>query len=246
MPTPRFSLTLPNNSRPWPLALPKTHWVSTRFDHGPVGEQDFFRYRIPLPPSLHHASAKRRAEFLAGRWCAQRALWMLNGKECVPGMRQDRAPQWPPGCVGSITHSDTWAAALVAYQTDYLALGLDVEHCLSNSEGKKLAPGILTAAERAHLSRLAPEQLGLMVTLIFSVKESLFKALYPVVGIRFYFADAELTEWNMTTGRARLRLLCHLGPAWPRGKELDARFYHAEQHIFSLVALPAQNTGIQD
>lgn len=148
--------------------------------------------------------------------------------------------------MGSITHSDTWAAALVAYQTDYLALGLDVEHCLSNSEGKKLAPGILTAAERAHLSRLAPEQLGLMVTLIFSVKESLFKALYPVVGIRFYFADAELTEWNMTTGRARLRLLRHLGPAWPRGKELDARFYHAEQHIFSLVALPAQNTGIQD
>lgn len=246
MPTPSLCLTLLDNRRPGPLALPKTHLVITRFDHAPVDEQEFCRARIPLPPGLHHASAKRRAEFLAGRRCAQRALLLLNGKECVPGMRQDRAPQWPSGCVGSITHSDSWAAALVAHQTDYLGLGLDIERCLSNDEGKKLATSLLTAAERARLSQLAPEQLGLMVTLIFSVKESLFKALYPLVGIRFYFADAELTEWNMTTGRARLRLLSHLGPAWPQGKELDARFYYAEQHIFSLVALPAQNTGIQD
>lgn len=234
---PRFTLT--EQHWPWQQSLANLHLVSTRFSHSPLNDHDLAHYNFALPSSLDKAAPKRRAEFMAGRLCARRALWLVQGKESVPSIGQDRAPLWPEGAVGSISHSDSWAAAVVAEQAHYLGLGLDIERCLSNVESQKLIPGILTAAERSRVCRLDSEQLGIMVTLIFSLKESLFKALYPLVGLHFYFADAELIEWNMTTGTARLRLLCHLGPSWRRGTELSAYFYHSEAHIISLVALPA-------
>lgn len=219
-----------------PLPLPDAHLVATRFDHRPLSKQDFLRHGINLPASLQCAAPKRRAEFLAGRLCAHRALVQM-GKDSVPGIRQNRSPQWPHGCVGSITHSDTWAAALVADQHQYEGLGLDMEPCLSTRDGQKLAPGILTPGECSRLEQLSPEQFAFMTTLIFSLKESLFKALYPLVGIRFYFEHAELVNWDIHTGTARMRLLCDLDCKRRAGSELEGYFCHADEHLMSLIAI---------
>ena len=54
------------------------------------------------------AVPKRVAQFTAGRVCARRALAQLGNTEPVPIlMGEDRAPQWPAGYVGSISHTDT-------------------------------------------------------------------------------------------------------------------------------------------
>ena len=224
----------------WPRALPlaDVHLVATRFEHRPLSEDEFSSYGVPLPATLHSAAHKRRAEFLAGRLCAQHALRMLNGQGCVPGIRQDRAPQWPRSSVGSITHSNIWAAALVASAEHYMGLGLDIEPCLSNSDGRKLAQGILTTGEWSRCAQHPAEQFGLILTLTFSLKESLFKALYPLTGTRFYFEHAELVDWDLTRGVARLRLLKNLDHKWLAGRELDAYFCQVEQHIISIVAVP--------
>lgn len=224
----------------WPRALPlsNVHLVATRFDNRPLSNDEFSSYGVPLPANLQGAAHKRRAEFLAGRLCAHQALLMLNGKGSIPGVRKDRAPQWPRSCVGSITHNNTWAAALVARQDEYIGLGLDVERCLSNSDGRKLAQGILTTGEWSRWAQRPIEQFGFMITLTFSLKESLFKALYPLVGTRFYFKHAELLDWDMTTGIARLRLLKNLNNEWMAGRELEAHFCQVDEHIMSLVAVP--------
>lgn len=234
------------NFWPWPFLLPDVYFVTTRFDHRSISDEDFSRYGVPLTPDLQSAVNKRRAEFLAGRLCAHRALFILNGKGGFPATRKDRAPQWPQGCVGSITHSDTWAAALVAHQNNYLGLGLDIERRLSNTGGHKLAGGIFTAGESARLARLPPEQLGLMVTLTFSLKESLFKALYPLVGKFLYFEHIELLDWDTTAGVARLRLLCELNSEWPAGREQDAHFCQIDGHLLSLVAIPSKPLGLSE
>ena len=44
------------------------------------------------------------------------------------------------------------------------------------------------------------------ISLTFSAKESLFKALYPLVLRHFYFQDAEVLDVD-DSGRLRLRLL---------------------------------------
>lgn len=61
------------------------------------------------------------------------------------------------------------------------------------------------------------------MTLTFSLKESLFKTLYPLTLQRFYFEHAELLEWS-ADGLARLRLLTDLSAEWRHGAELSGQF----------------------
>ena len=76
------------------------------------------------------------------------------------------------------------------------------------------------------------------VTLTFSVKESLFKALYPIVQQRFYFEHAEVLEWT-EDGHIRLRLLADLSSEWRNGTELDAQFAVKDGQLLSLVSIQA-------
>lgn len=220
----------------WPLPqpLPNSQFVSTSFDPALVQPDDFQRSHIP--PT--HGVAKRQAEFLAGRVCAREALRRLNGSETVPAVGADRAPQWPAGISGSITHGKQWAAALVADSRHWRGLGLDVENLLSHERAARLQEEILTPAELRRASLLDPEQLGLLVTLTFSLKESLFKALYPLTLQRFYFEHAEVLEWD-AAGNARLRLLTDLSEEWKNGAELLGQFGQFDGRLLSLVAVSA-------
>lgn len=145
--------------------------------------------------------------------------------------------------MGSITHSKSWAATIVAHQCDYTSLGLDLEHLLSNTDSMQLADQILTPMEYEQLSRRAPDNQGWVVTLTFSLKESLFKALYPLVATAFYFEHAELLSWN-EHGQARLRLLCDLNQEWQAGREVNAQFCHFHGQLLSIVAIPAKGGAI--
>ena len=139
---------------------------------------------------------------------------------------------------GSITHGDRWAAALVAARGDWRGLGLDVETLLEAERARYLHGEILTEGERLRFADDLERRTGLLVTLAFSLKESLFKALYPLVGKRFYFEHAELLEWR-ADGQARLRLLTDLSPEWRHGSELDAQFAVLDERLLSLVAVGA-------
>ncbi|MGY4534524.1 enterobactin synthetase component D [Pseudomonas sp. TE3786] len=218
----------------WPLpqALANVQFISTCFDPARLAPDDFARSQIPAA----HGAAKRQAEFLAGRVSAREALRRLNGSEGVPAVGADRAPQWPAGVSGSITHGKHWAAAIVAHSSDWRGLGLDVENLLSSERAARLQEEILTPAELRRASLLDPEQLGLLVTLTFSLKESLFKALYPLTLQRFYFEHAEVLEWT-NAGFARLRLLTDLSDEWKSGSELQGQFGQFDGRLLSLIAV---------
>ena len=74
------------------------------------------------------------------------------------------------------------------------------------------------------------------VTLTFSLKESLFKTLYPLTRQRFYFEHAEVLEWS-AEGLARLRLLTDLSPEWQQGSELQGQFCLQDGHLLSLISV---------
>ncbi|MGV8843554.1 MAG: 4'-phosphopantetheinyl transferase family protein [Pseudomonas sp.] len=216
---------------PWPL--PAARLVRTRFDPTLLQADDFSRHAVPPTRGV----AKRQSEFLAGRLCARAALLRLTGEANTPTAGADGAPQWPEDVVGSITHSAGWAAVVVAPSNRYLGLGLDLEMLLSADRAERLAGQILTPNELQRLHTLPPEQHAQRVTLTFSFKESLFKALYPLVKKRFYFEHAELLSWS-PEGRARLRLLTDLSADWPAGRELDGQFSLFDGRVLSLVSVP--------
>ncbi|PWB32880.1 4'-phosphopantetheinyl transferase [Pseudomonas sp. SDI] len=218
----------------WPLPrpIPGAVLVSCPFDPAALAADDFQRAAIPQTASLQRSVAKRKAEYLAGRVCARAALQRLDGRDYIPGTRDDRAPIWPAGISGSITHGTGWAAAVVAHSHDCQGIGIDQESLLSHERAERLAGEILTTAE---LQRLDPAQLGFGVSLTFSLKESLFKALYPIVQQRFYFEHAEIVEWS-SDGFARLRLLTELSAEWHHGRELEGQFVLNGDQLLSLVS----------
>ncbi|QXI27306.1 4'-phosphopantetheinyl transferase family protein [Pseudomonas vanderleydeniana] len=223
---------------PLPVALPHSVWLGTHFDPNRLAPDDFQRSRIQAPASIQRSVAKRQAEFLAGRLCARAALLKLDGTDCVPAIGEDRAPIWPAHACGSITHGTGRAAAIVANRQHWRGLGMDLESLLPHERAERLAGEILTPAELQRLAVGLAEQTALAVTLTFSAKESLFKALYPLVLQRFYFEHAEVLEWDMQ-GRVRMRLLTDLSSEWRHGVELDAQYVVQGEHLLSLVSIAA-------
>jgi enterobactin synthetase component D len=151
----------------------------------------------PLPHRLERAVLKRQVEFLAGRVCAQQAIEALTGaKPAAIPSQPDRAPEWPSGIVGAITHTANYAAVLVAAETHYQGIGIDCEVVLSpkNLPLQKhiCVPDELEALQAVHHDWSAEQ----LLTLVFSAKESLFKCLYRQVQKFFGFNAARVIALN--------------------------------------------------
>ena len=154
-------------------------WAAWERQHPPGAETPPRRW----PP------ARERA-YRAGRLCAQQALGALGqGHRAVQiGRRADGAPDWPPGIVGSITHTDHLACAAVVVAGRWRGLGLDSEAvpAAGTSTAADIAQLCATDQERRALGA-APD--AVRATMLFSLKESVHKALAPVLGRRLAFDE---------------------------------------------------------
>ena len=129
---------------------------------------------LPHHATLASAGRKRRAEHLAGRIAAVHALSEWDQKS-VPGIGDNREPLWPAGLHGSITHCGTTALAVVAPQP----VGIDMETVFSVDMADELAAEIVTQEECQHLQE-SGLPFPLALTVVFSAKESLYKAFSPL------------------------------------------------------------------
>ncbi len=224
----------PDLSWHWPSALP-SHGIALkacRFDPKATPATH------TLPEHLQGAALKRQQEYLAGRWCVVQAQQALGLSMSTPAIGADRAPQWPAEQCGSITHSQGRAAAIVADRRYWQSVGLDIEHCLTEERAQRLAGEILTPAELQQWQNLPNDQQARVLTMSFCLKEALFKTLYPLTGVRFYFHDAEsTTDHHASSGQSCLRLRKTLSPAWPAGRELTAHWQWHESAVLGLLAI---------
>ncbi|YCI80686.1 enterobactin synthase subunit EntD [Enterobacteriaceae bacterium] len=165
---------------------------------------------LPHAALLARAVASRQAEHLAGRLAAGLALREAGAEHGVPGIGTHREPLWPSGFIGSITHAGCTALAVAVRQTDALhALGIDCETPLDEPTAREIADETVNAAERRALAA-SGLPFPLALTLAFSAKESLFKALFPRVGEGFGFEAAQVTA--LDSRHITLRLAARLGP----------------------------------
>ncbi|GHB24557.1 4'-phosphopantetheinyl transferase family protein [Salinicola rhizosphaerae] len=226
---------------PWPEPWPAANFAALRYDTDTLCRADLADWHTALPRRLTTAADKRRAEFLAGRLSARRAIQALTGVPATPGIDEERLPLWPETLVGSITHSHGLAAATVARRSHALGIGLDAERQLTPERAQRLAPQILVDAEREWMESLADSERGKFVTLVFSLKESLFKALYPLVRRRFHFPDACLTDWTPASGHVAISLTTTLAPEWPAGARLDGQVTEIDDYLLTFIAIPPRS-----
>ena len=140
--------------------------------------------------AVKKAIAKRRSEFGAGRMCARSALERQGIKGCVLVRNPDGSTAWPPGIIGTISHSDLWCGAAVARQSDYAGIGFDIETI--DRVTHNIAKRVLIDSEMAWVNRQPVDESRKWFTLIFSAKESIYKCLSPLVGKQIRFHDAEI------------------------------------------------------
>ncbi|MFK0373072.1 enterobactin synthase subunit EntD [Enterobacter sichuanensis] len=148
---------------------------------------------LPHHAELANAGRKRKAEHLAGRIAAAHAL----PDHTVPGIGPSGEPLWPEGISGSITHSGTQAMAVVVRHPDP-RVGIDCEAILPDSEAREIQDGIIDAQEAMCLMR-SGYPFALALTLAFSAKESLFKALFPQVKTFMDFDCARIMRLDERT-----------------------------------------------
>ena len=172
---------------------------------------------IVLPDTLARAVLKRQVEFAAGRFCAREALQKLgHHSPATLAIGQHRAPLWPTGYLGSISHGDGLAIAVATSSREWRGLGIDIERILTNEAAQPLHEHLMKAPELA-IGEAAGLSLGDWLSLVFSAKESLFKALYPFVGRYFDFLDAEVCELQEQQSSLTLRLAATLSPSCVKG-----------------------------
>ena len=151
------------------------------------------------------AVGKRRREFATGRECAHRALARLGVPPGPVASGARGEPLWPAGVVGSIAHCDGYRACVVGPAERLLTIGVDAEPHAALPAG--LLPDVASAGEREALAALAAAHPPIhWDRLLFSAKEAVYKAWYPLAGRWLGFEDAEL-EIDLERGSFAARLL---------------------------------------
>ncbi|UQX03816.1 4'-phosphopantetheinyl transferase superfamily protein [Streptomyces sp. RerS4] len=198
----------------------------------------------------------RREEFTTVRGCARRAMAALGlpPAPVLPGRRN--VPRWPAGVVGSMTHCTGYRAAVLARNTDLVAVGIDAEPDLPLPRG--VLDSIALPRELAWARTPTPGASRLSRDrLLFSAKEAVYKTWYPLVGTELDFDDAEISfrtdadadpdadaDAEGPRGTFRARVL-RPGTA-PDGRpvtEFTGRWLARRGLVVTAIAVPARRAG---
>jgi 4'-phosphopantetheinyl transferase EntD len=152
--------------------------------------------------AVTQAVDNRKREFSTVRACARDAMRQLGHAAAPIPRGVHGAPRWPDGLVGSMTHCSGYRAAAVAGSHVICALGIDAE------PHEPLPAGVATLIGRAdELASMAARLPDLCCSrLLFSAKESAYKAWFPMTGRWLGFMDALVTFDPAGTFTARILL----------------------------------------
>ncbi len=160
----------------------------------------FLQHQIDMPCAIGHAIPKRKAEFLAGRLAARAACIshcsLSSNTQIAIGPL--RAPQWPVGINGSISHCylpSGAGIALAACGPCNKLIGIDAEVIFSPQLAAETAEQFIDETERSLIqSAQTTHDYHVALTAVFSAKESFFKAVAPVLGFYFDFDAIKLIK----------------------------------------------------
>lgn len=182
---------------------------------------------------IRDAAAGRRHEFAWGRTCARRALGRLG---VAPGpITRDNArkPIWPASVVGSISHCRDHCVAAVAPADRWSAIGIDIEPI-----GRPLEAGVIRVfagpQERAWLANV---DLPGAERIVFSAKESVYKAWYAMTARWLDFADVVITV-DLTARRFAIAMPGHAELAADRLRACGGWFALDTDLVWTAVAVP--------
>ncbi len=175
------------------------------------------------------AVPKRQHEFATGRRLAHRLLADFGSANFALLADGDRAPIWPEGVIGSISHSHGLCVVAASKVGAIAGLGIDVEQ--ADAVRPELWRRVLDEEEERWLrAQPAAHQLRL-AAVFFSAKEASYKAQFPLTRARLGFHDVSL-ELDLASSAFHARV-----PGFPR--PLAGAFAIHEPWVLTGLALAA-------
>lgn len=152
----------------------------------------------------------RRREFATGRRLAHEILAEMGRapEPLLSGVR--RAPIWPAGAVGSISHARGIAVVAAGPAPPFAAIGVDIES--AEVLAPRLIESVLTPREVARYRTLGGD-LGAWAKLAFSAKECAYKTWSHALDAVPEFTDVEI-EFDTTGTRFVAQLVPRVGTSF--------------------------------
>lgn len=217
------------------------------FDVNEYNDALFNDYLIESPANLNKAVVKRKAEFLAGRVCVKKCMESLNfmshSETLCLKIGKHRAPVWPSDIIGSITHNQNSAIAIAGFKKNNNYIGVDKENFIEQDIAQQIKASLINENENGYLEKLANnlykyQPFEYLLTIAFSCKESLFKALYPSVQRYFDFKDAQVIAIDLNNKQCQLKLLIDLSEHYKKNDIFTCDLIIDEDSVTSLLMSP--------
>lgn len=189
--------------------------------------------RLILPANIYQFHPARTSEFIQGRMCASMAYKKLTGRDLLELKAGDnRQPLWPPDVVGTISHNKHWVGAAVASSAELIGVGMDFE--VMGRTRDDIAGYITNSNDVKNVEDLTSAEL---LTLIFSAKESLYKALFPSVKKFFGFEAAAVTALDPVSKTFDIELLAPLNDEFSplRRSKFAGRYERDQQSCLTII-----------
>lgn len=168
---------------------------------------NYAQYGVSVPKSIEASVPKRQAEFLAGRLAARDALEAIQFHNLADiSIGRFREPVWPQGVIGGISHTNSIAISLAKHRKSDTIVGLDIENIMNENLCTDIEPMLISDKENK-LLRMVPLPRVIVLSVLFSAKESLFKAIFPKVRQYMSFQDSELTHFSTKQQTLGLRMV---------------------------------------
>lgn len=178
--------------------------------------------------AVQRAIEKRRREFIAGRQYARSAMSQLGMRPVPITILPSRAPNWPRGLTGSISHSGDACVAVVAADSEFIGVGIDIE--VSSPLPAELYATVCSSSELSSALYCVDQ-----AKMLFVVKEAFFKLYHPLTG---YFLDFLDVTVRLDSSLGTFSLTLREGPPSVLGRRVfDGVCGHAGEFCFAFVTL---------
>ncbi|MDA5558617.1 4'-phosphopantetheinyl transferase family protein [Shimia sp. MMG029] len=186
--------------------------------------------------AITNARPARQREYAAGRHAARGAMQDLGVRVQAVPSGADRAPIWPEGLSGSISHDADVCIAVIGKRHQFSAIGVDVEPDAPLEDA--LISEVCTAAELDPLSGCTRAEKALWARRIFSAKEAAFKAQYMLSGAMFGFESLAITYDK--SGKRFTARFCQPTAQIPANACLTGVQIVTQHQVISLVTIGAR------
>jgi 4'-phosphopantetheinyl transferase EntD len=196
-------------------------------------------FKIEKPAQISQWIPTRQAQFLAGRIAVRKALVFDKAPtlENQVSIGHSREPIWPENIIGSISHTGQTSIACVAEQTKTSAgLGIDIQETIAPELQSQISSTVLTHKDSLLFKQCFSNlKESVLFTLIFSAKESFFKAAFNSVGEYFEFTDVSIVNLDLERQQLTLKTNKHLSKSLPAGFETNISYISLESSTTQVI-----------